>query len=473
MNRIGSGLFGGYVAIAGVVAVGIAVSPLGVSQILGCEAITLSILMLSWFVLQKAARTSGLLSFVGVLLLYLWVGFPLKFAGLINFKELSWIAELPIAGVMDLRVFMAAFLTCLAGIIPFAVGLCIPLRVAPKGEREKEVRYSASIFLWILSLLGLKLFLQVVLGIAKPGVENNAFEIPLVTGLLTFAVGFYLTALINICFFFALLDRSTLKTRLSVAMIVLLVVSDLIVGVKLNLVIEAVLLVYYAWIQGVKIRSRKRMGLLVLSVVALVLAGVLFKYVNYYRYAMISGSDISTSIEFAKRILEQKNESSSVALLNRVNGLDNFVAALTLGQQYRFGLDALWNTQLMDTFNFELYGGDVVATQFGLTQFGALYVTGGVGLLIVGSLLFGICGRALFALFNRKILPSELAMIAFAPLLAFWMMKFLFASGFASLYVKEMCFLVAAMWTTMRFFFQFAPRASARSEYSVPASARP
>jgi hypothetical protein len=435
---------------------GVGVSDLSGTQIIGCSLMLALMLGLSWYALEALSRSASLLSFGGLLLLYLWVGFPLKFAGLVNFGNLFWIAELPLAGVTDTSAFVTSFYLCALGLVPFVAGIVFAGKIRPvaQGGAQRKVSYSSALFVWIGILLALKVGLQVFLDIGRPGIENNAFSVPFLTGVLTFAVSFYLTVLVNIAFFVAASDRNVAKTRTSIALIIILVFSDLVVGIKNNLVIEAVLFMFYAWISGFRLNSRKGLRMVILSLVALTAVGVLFKYVNYYRYAMISGSDVSASIDFAKRILEQRDESTGIALLNRINGLDNFVAAVSLGQQYQFGIDALLDTQIMDRFNFQLYGGDVVATQFGLTQFGALYVTGGVPLLCAGALLIGVLVRLLFSFFDRRIFRSVLLMSAFSPLLAFWVMKFLFASGFFSLYLKEIVFLLIALWCTIRVFFR-------------------
>lgn len=391
--------------------------------------------------------------YVAILATYLWFGFVIKYGVLVNFSELSWISGFSFLGSFQPEDFLSGFSLSVVGILFLFLGLSAPIRVTSVAP-PYSVRLRGGAQFFLLALIALKFYLQLVLNIARPGVEAYSFPIPFVGGFLAFSIGFYLWAALNVWLFTALSNGDRWSSRLAIFACAVYACSDLLIGVKGSLVLQFALGVFYAVILGWRPKRTSMLYFIVFIGVGVGLSVFIFKYLNYYRYALNSGADFITALEVAQSLTSERDESGLIALLNRVNGLENLTAALRIGNSSVFSSTALFDTEIVDSFNTGLYSAEEVATHFGLTQFGALYLVGGVPGLAFGGLFLGILAKSLYALFARWALPHPMLASAFSPLLAIWFMKLLFASGLMLLYMKEIAFLTAGMHLTYIFFYR-------------------
>lgn len=429
----------------------VSISSLSIEQKLLFAVITLVLLRVTRYGFVAVQSDPIYAVVYGTIAAYLWFAYPGKLAGLVYVADSSWIADISFLPTALANDFADAFFVCSPGLMTILLGLSVPrLRRMERVSHEESL--GISMFFFILGLLLLKVVLQVFLDIATPGVVPKELGIPFLVGILAFFVGFFLLTLVNVYLYHAILEKNAFKLRLAFFLVILLVLSDLWVGYKQALVIQAVVLSYYFSVARSNINAKMRGRMTLIMITVSLAAIIIYKYVNDYRYALLKGYDVWSAISTAVSGVQQGSESSLVSFVNRINGLDNFFAAMQMHRFYGFDFFALFDQSLGGNFNDALYDGEDVNTQFGLTQFGALYVVGGMPLMIVGAFVLGCVMRGIARLILNKVLRRTSWAYAFAPILALWLVKVLFAGGVLLLYAKEIFFVGVMLYWAFRFF---------------------
>lgn len=422
-------------------------------------------LMLSvfWLLITKlgfyATRMQVLYSVIyGTISAYLWFGYAIKLGYLVNFPADSWINEisfLPFARPDD---YVGAFIMVVVGLMFLQLGMMAPL-VRFESVRKSSLTISFDKWRWVaifaFATLFLKFYLQVKFDIAKPGVKPMEIPIPFVNGILAFVVGFFLVSLCNVSLFHAMKSKAKSELYLAFFLILGLVISDIWVGYKQAIVFQLVVMAYYfSYFKG-GYSKKANFKIVSFGILGLVLGLLLYKYINDYRYALLRGEDVSSAIQSALAFEGgDKKEGAALGFFNRINGVDNFYAAVHVSQYQSFPLSAMFDETLGDIFNRVLYEGEEANTQFGLTQFGALYAVGGFFALVLGSWFLGLFLQFIGKFIVYIAFRSSTWAYAIAPCLALWMVHVLFAGGVLILYFKELALSTTFLFFIYRFFFK-------------------
>lgn len=404
----------------------------------------------------KATQADSLYSVIyGTIATYLWFAYPFKVAVLAYMAEISWITEMSFLPVASATDFANAYFLCSPALILLLLGLSFP--IAKSGAAvHVQTKIGVETAILIVALLLFKVFLQVFFDMAKPGVKPQEFSIPFMSGLLAFLTGFYLLALVNIYLYHALIEKNKLKVRMGSVFFLLLILSDLWVGYKQALILQVVIFTYYFALAKQSMPVHKRRKLSLVLVISAFIALTLYQYINDYRYALLSGQDVSAAVTSAVTISKSsETEGTLLSFMNRINGVDNFFASSQMNVYYSFSWSAMLDQSLGEGFNNVLYDGEQVNTQFGLTQFGAMYVIGGVPFMMFGSLVLGVIIRLIAKVLLNSVFARTSWAIAFVPPLSLWFVKVLFAGGVLLLYLKEVFLVSLLLYLTYKLNLKF------------------
>lgn len=419
--------------------------------VVGCNLLLAFSTWLGW---KRTRRDSAFQGMFALVAAYVWFAYPVKLIILSSDVQASWIAAIPFLSDVTPSGLASSYLLLAPPLAIFLLALSW-VRSSPSAGMEAPkpgFRFACLIALLLL----VKVILQSQLSIAVPGVEPVNLGVPFLNGILAFIIGFFLVMLANLYLFHALYSKSVPTVLLALFLIFLLIATDLWVGYKQALVFQVVLITLYLGNNAHRMACARKRLMYVVLFAGLLLGGGLYPYVNEYRYALLSGSDVLSAIEIARdQVASGTQESGLMAFVNRINGIENFYAASRLGSFYNYDAMGLLNQSLGNTFNYEIYSSDEAVTQFGLTQFGAFYVVGGYAGLLTGSLLAGVIIRVSGVFFLNKILRRSTWADAIAPVLALWFVKVLFAGGVLLLYAKEFIFIGVAVYFLRTFFVRY------------------
>lgn len=425
--------------------IGILAAPISIESMLVVCGLFILTMLATWWGFRRTRvassnRAEGLAQAVyGMIVLYLWCAYPGKLALLLHGSGKSWLLEMPFLASVATADFVSAFVVVGPAVVGAIVGFCA---MPDRGQRFTALAPVNSSFLVFtsLALLIVKLVIQTTLQIGIPGVAPRDLGVPFISGVLAFATGFLLIVVANIGLFDALVGGSSHRIRISLGVVTCAVLSDLWVGYKQALVMEVILVPLY-YILAFASRQRRKVLLRGVTWLCVAVATlVMYKYVNDYRFARLRGEDFFAAVSSALWHVTASEQSSTVGFLNRINGVDNFYAAMVLRNRFTFGAGALLDQSLSDTFNYLLYRSERVHTSFGLTQFGAMYAVGGSALLLFGSAALGLVMRVLLVAL-RRVAGYQSWATALTPLFGFWCIEVFFAGGMLMLYVKEALFI--------------------------------
>jgi hypothetical protein len=276
--------------------------------------------------------------------------------------------------------------------------------------------------------------------------------IPFATGVLAFLAGPVLFIVVNVNLFLQIKFKEVgAIVWLAFLFMFANVALDLLVGYKQAIVLQCVILACYYFVLRDQMTPGSRKRLLILLLAFSALAFSVYNYVNYYRFAVLSGVGFASAVATAAVGASASNSSTVVEVVNRINGVDNFFAALSMSKGMSFSYQALYADELVRAFVGENLGDDSIATSFGLTQFGALYAVGGLPLLIVGGFALGYVMRFVARIAFRDVIRSEVIALAYAPILALFFIRVLFAGGELFLFAKELFVSLFVLYVLSRF----------------------
>ncbi len=213
---------------------------------------------------------------------------------------------------------------------------------------------------------------------------------------------------------------------------------DLVSGIKHSLVYEVFILLWY-FIDLKQILTPRQKNTLVFSflITAMFLA-IGYKYINFYRFALLSGHDIVSAIDVVVSSSAAKEKSTTVEIYNRINGIDNLLVGVQTLDGISFSIAAVFDQQIVEAFKYVVFLGVDANTAFGLTQLATFYLVGGWFGVVFGMFLLGVifmCGHWL--LMNNLLKKYFGVQKAVAPLIALFFVKVLFAAGGLLLWSKE------------------------------------
>lgn len=417
---------------------------------------TISGLCAVWCI-NLALRHSRNVIVCTVICIYVCFAFGLKIGLFTTTGAHAWLTDFDAIGTIAPDELMHAYIISAYGTISLICGLACATIFARRRSAFQAFssaptyRYTFLTLLVSYTILLLKPIMQDVFGIGISGATDNTIIIPNVAGIIALLIGPCGFAIVNVSLFVNVAaGKSKTAVLLSFVATILNVVLDLYGGYKSSLVLQAILFAIYGlhFSKGMRAQTRVFMYCLIVSCVAMLL--LIYPYVNYYRYGIISGLSSVDAVSFARHSLASSETSGIGGIVSRINGIDNFFAATLLGGGNRFHLSALWSDDFNRAFLQFVYGRDDVNSGFGLTQFGALYLIGGAAWLVVGGFSLGVLIVTVTSLALKIVGAREGLVIACAPIFAAFWLKLLFASGGVILLSKEFLMTCLVLTTLVR-----------------------
>lgn len=356
--------------------------------------------------------------------------------------------DVPGGGVDTLlfyKEFVHSFSIFVVGFIGFVIGVFL----AGRGISTYNIVYIRrhqpnGLLLLLLTasfLLALKILSQLFWRIGIPGVEPIALPIPMVTGVIwlmsivsTFlAVNFYL--------FYAISNRRKLAIFIGLSLVLINVADDLMVGIKSTLMYEVFVLIWYYlhFRRPGRIRYNELFILLFIASFAY-FAVFIYKYINFYRYALISGMSMFDAIQSAISANAGDDASSMISILNRINGLDTIIISMALIGDFPLSFSEYLTNGAVNAVRYAVYGDrfEEILSAFGTTQFVPSYMIWGEAGVFVFFILLGFIESKYFRFLASKKNVNSGIFFAIQPVLVIEYIKIIFSSGGFDLIVKTL-----------------------------------
>lgn len=389
---------------------------------------------------RKSAEMSVL---VALLMLFIAIGFVIKLPFLIAFPELSWISASLMSPEVVAVLAGPSYLLFSLGYLSFVAGLWMHPKRSVGDSLRPTKRYAINfqlLYLILICLIMLRIVAQYLLGIGRPGVIPTYLGIPYLTGIVALLSVYGCFAMANIVFYLAV-HSGRLKHLLISGLLLLVVIStSVLVGYKQELIFEMLIMFVYLMELKYLLPSSTRRILLVTGALVSGLFLMIYPYVNEFRWALLEGASLFEGIFEAINSETANDKTLAIELLNRITGLDAFVAAITLLDTASLGITSIFGSGINDAFKEVVYGGsyEEIVTAFGITQFAATYLIGGVVGLGVGSFLLAfVIARAFIIIVNLKYLNDKVKK-SLVPILAVFFVKINLGGGNLALDFKEL-----------------------------------
>lgn len=389
---------------------------------------------------QKRAEMSVL---VTLIMLFIAIGFVIKLPFLIAFPESSWISRSLVPSEVAAVLAGPSYLLFSLGYLSFVAGLWMHPKRSVGASLLRTERHSGKLellYLVLICLIMLRIVAQYLLGIGLPGVIPTYLGIPYLTGIVSLLAGPGCFAMANIVFYLAASSGRLKHLGISGLLLLLVISTSVLVGWKQELIFGPVILFFYFMeLQHLFSPSTRRL-LLVIGALLSGLVLTIYPFVNEIRFALLSGSSLVEAILDGIVNTNDNDKMVVIEILNRITGLDAFVAAITVLDTGSLGIASFFGSGINDAFKEVVFGRNYedVATAFGITQFAALYLIGGIAGLGVGSFTLGfIFSRTFNFLINLKYLKNSVKK-ALVPLLALFFVNQLLGGGSVLLSLKEL-----------------------------------
>ncbi len=401
------------------------------------------VLAVTHFALVQASKNRG--TAAGALtvgfILFFWVGYLSKLGlgmfiadqywvvpKLLNTKQL--LAQLPVAFFMS----SVGFVCLLAGILTF------PLRQTLTWEVSKAITRDRLILTILPFALMVKYILKSKYNLGVPGYDAEYLGIPYLAGFLTLVISNGFLVLANVPLFFALSKGRRLYAIIALSLALANAAIDLMFGTKSAIMYQIVItLVYILLFRKGKTGKTSQMVLVLIVIVGGITA-VFYKYLNFFRFALLAGTtNTSAAISEALQNDVAISRSSWVELYNRITGLETVAALREIAQDFSvdFSLLSLVDGSVAQKFTVYFMGTGDTKTLFAVTQFGYYYLVGGFLALVLGSYTLGIVFSYLQYLVLRMNVHYNMK-IAFFPILWILYVQFLGGGGNFILWSKQM-----------------------------------
>lgn len=326
-------------------------------------------------------------------------------------------------------------------VIAFLISMyLVKLKPSKKSKQQVDVRFTWMVYAFVSISLLLKGFMHFYLAMGIPGVESS-YSIPLLGGVLTFYVRLALFFIVNTLLFYAFTKStdSVLKFFSSLSVLIYLIV-DLSIGVKFSIIYEMFILTYLSYILFRQGRLRKHHFVVIFSLFLFVITS--FKYINYYRFALLHGYSGFAAIDFAVSNNDANNLSFVHEMINRVTGVENYIVTTLFElDSSSFSTSDLLTGEFAKTFTETVTGVSDSINAVGSTQIGAIYVASFGNLMLflfLSVLVLSVFSFLSISVFNRlqhylgsegKTLSEIFSIIMFV--------YFLFGSGNYTFFIKE------------------------------------
>ncbi|TWT80844.1 hypothetical protein CA13_22900 [Planctomycetes bacterium CA13] len=306
-------------------------------------------------------------------------------------------------------------------------------KLAPQLEMKRHGRINEPLlYSVILVSLVVKWIASYRLGWGVPGAQISG-AIPLVTGVVVIYCRFGLLLLLTATIYHALVvKRSLLKAALASTVTMAFVLMDLGIGSKYSLVyvvvIAALVLFQYS-----TTNRRPPIALYVFLFFAASSCLVLYKYVNYYRFARLRGQEMSITemVDFAK-VFAATDEKSGSRILNRINGFEKVLLSMEYAEDIKnpAPIDVLIPGDFADNFTTSVTGSKESINAVGCTQIGffALFCNR-IPIVFFPVMLAVQLSLIALSSASMKVLQYRETIIVTAMVLAIFIVIFQFASG--------------------------------------------
>jgi len=343
----------------------------------------------------------------------------------------------------------------------FILGLCTPLilmqLISPKAKKHYIEPYSSS-NLRILPALTFcffaiifKMFIHYKLLLGIPGVETSGP--PVIGGLMTYFVRLSLFTLINILFYYSLKTYKPSYIFFSFLICMAFALIDLSIASKYSFVYQLYLLFILIFFNS-DIPKRVSRALMVVLTVLSAIFIFIYKYINYYRFALLSGEIGWNAIYTALSNPKAVESSVWIEILNRIAGIENLIFALSYQTKLAPDIISLFNSSFASAFTEAVTGISGAINAVGATQIGV------VALIAEGSLIsvFGLSVMIsvilmCFSFLIFKVLGNNLNLLA-SGIASIFCIYILFGSGNLIFYVKEIFVMLISVKMFLFFFLK-------------------
>ncbi|MFK5950445.1 MAG: hypothetical protein QM500_16950 [Methylococcales bacterium] len=422
----------------------------------GFLAVTLfAILLLSnylGFVLLR--KDIPVLLIFSLFCVYVWLAFPFKLMLALYDPMTLWVSHSFFAPQEVSKEIAGAFIALFPGLLFLFVGFyIINFKFSPRKQYSILKIQHIKFISIIVSLMILRVLIQLFLDIGVPGLKPKPIPIPFAVGTLELLTRPVLLALVNVYFYYVIRFNDKKWIKVALLLCLINIALGLRVGYKSELVLQVLLLMYYLFEVFPYISKANKRFMSVFTASLLVAMIVLYPLVNHYRSYLLSGKDISEAVESAQVRTEKETSNVALSFLNRINGIGAFYAAKKLGEGEEYTISALFNDDVMDLIKYKLYGSakDKAVTAFGTTQFSVFYLIGGGLFLSVCCLLIGIIIRYTSSFIQIILFKSKYTFNAYLPLLCILWVKLLSSGGNLMLYIKELVLVIVCLMLIERF----------------------
>lgn len=417
------------------------------------EGVTLSIMFLllalsNFYGFYALKNDKPVLLIFLLFCLYVWIAFPIKLILTVYDPMTTWLSYSFFSPDTVKKNLPGAFINIFPGLLLLFAGFYVLHRRIRHIDKYNSMQINHVFFITIIiGLMALRLFNQLELNIGLPGVKPNVISIPLLTGVLELLSRSVLMALVNLYLYYVLRLSDKKGIWIALLLAIINIILGLRVGYKSELIFQSLLFIYYFFEVSPYLSKANRKFVLLFTLVLLISTIVIYPLVNNYRDYLLSGKNFSAAIDSAQAKAKKQNSSFALDFLNRINGIDAFYAATKLGQGREFGLDSLFNDNVMDLIKEKLYGAekDNAVTAFGTTQFSVFYLVGGVGFLSLGSFIVGWVIRWSSNFLRQKVFRLSFTFQAYLPLFCILWVKLLSSGGDIELYIKELFLVILCL----------------------------
>lgn len=412
------------------------------------SALFVSALVTHYSVGRLKSRFGSLSSAIAIgIIIYYWIAYMLKSVVFLYLPEAAWV----VPNLIDENTLKNSLARSL---VISSVGYSVLLLAICTGRDRQAINWKlepfqvkcTSLVLITCCVLFLKVLGKIFFKLGIPSVEPTYMGVPYLAGALALVVEIGVFILVNVFLFIGIFSRKHSVFLFSLVLAFSNALIDLSFGSKDGIIYQAIVLLVYVFLvlkfspkgHNNAARTHAKMTF-VFSIFLLLLIVVFYKYVNFFRFALLGGSeDIGQAMQLALAHETARSRSSILEIFNRLNGSEILSTVLYYSEQISFEFRAvnLIDGNLTREFTAIVMGVRDTNTSFGITQFGYFFISGGYIALIMGCFLLG----KMFVIvqnFLYQFKTSTSVKIACLPLLWILFLKVLLGAGNLVLFAKE------------------------------------
>lgn len=301
-----------------------------------------------------------------------------------------------------------------------------------------------NVFILIVFSLVLKLIVHYYLGMGIPGIEPST-KIPIFGGLITFYSRFSLFAILNFYLLYSIMMNSKLHLITSFFSIILFILIDMSIASKYSMFYQVFLFIIIYFITRKKY-SIPKSYIIVLIIFTIILL-ITYKYINFYRFALINGYDMFDAINIALNSQEAKKESFLLSIFDRITGIEKIIFIEQFSDKINFiSLSSFFSDSFTNSFTTLVSGVQNKNNAISATQMGFMYLFSTISLennilvVLLYIIIFSIFCLFLIIVKIKIFISEEYYLIT--ALLGIFAIYLFFGSGNIIFFVKEMTVLL-------------------------------